>query len=197
MFAASNRHSSRCRPVCSTLVVAAATLTAVSLLSLQAGDAGARTAGVSGPLARQGDADLPADAFQRAAVKALRGDYGPLASWQRAAYSTGLQLGLTACWPLILTQYNQAEGRSGRVDRYGRPCDRYTAASNLIPPAYVIWTPQSGLRRVRDCGARRNDVVAAHRGGIWVDVWFTDAAAARRAGIDGWVLTRGVVIPAR
>ncbi len=152
-----------------------------------------------GPLARHGGPvraeALPRDPFQRAATKALRGDYGPLASWQHAAYATGLQLGLTACWPLVLTQYNRAEGRSGQVDRYGRPCDPRTAASNLIPPGYAIWTPESGLRRIRDCGARRNDLVAAKRGGIWVDVWFHSAAAAQRAGVDGWLPTRGAVIP--
>ncbi len=138
---------------------------------------------------------LPSDPFQRCAVRALRGDFGPLQPWQRAAYERGLRLGLRAEWPIVATAYWRAEGRSGQVDCRGQRLGRHAAASNLIPQGWVVWLPQVGLRRVCDRGARRNDLVAAERRGIWVDVWFETAARARAAGIDGWVRTRAAVIP--
>ncbi len=140
-------------------------------------------------------AGLPNDPFQRAAIKALRGDFGPLPQWKRAAYRRGLRLGLRAEWPIIATAYWRDEGRSGQIDCRGRPLGSHAAASNIIPQGWMVWLPQAGLRRICDRGAHSNDVVAARRRGIWVDIWFETPAAARAARIDGWVRTRAAVIP--
>ena len=125
----------------------------------------------------------------------MRGDFGPLAPWQREAYERGLRLGLRAEWPIVATAYWRGEGRSGQIDCRGRPLGPHAAASNIIPQGWIVWLPQVGLRRICDRGAHRNDLVAARRSGIWVDVWFESAAAARATGIDGWVKTPAAVIP--
>ena len=137
--------------------------------------------------------DLPADPFQRAATRALRGDYGKLASWQRAGYAAGLQQGVTASRCLVLTQYNGREA-SGKRDRHGNPCTLRTCASNRIPQYAWVWTERTGLRQVLDTGARANDRVARILGGTWVDVWYPTAEHARKAGVDGWRPVRGSVI---
>ena len=137
--------------------------------------------------------DLPSDPFQRTATKALRGDYGKLASWQRAGYAAGLQQGVTVSRCLVLTQYNGREA-SGKIDRRGRACTMRTAASNIIPENSYIWTERTGLRQVLDTGARANDRVARILGGTWVDVWYPTAEHARKAGVDGWRPIRGAVV---
>jgi 3D (Asp-Asp-Asp) domain-containing protein len=137
--------------------------------------------------------DLPADPFQCAAVRALRGDYGKLAPWQRAGYAAGLQQGVTVSRCLVLTQFNGREA-SGKRDRRGRACTMRTAASNIIPENSYIWTEGTGLRQVRDTGASSNDRKARGIGGTWCDIWYPTARHARRAGIDGWKPVRGAVI---
>ena len=137
--------------------------------------------------------DLPSDPFQRTATKALRGDYGKLASWQRAGYTAGLQQGVTVSRCLVLTQYNGNEA-SGKRDRRGRACTMRTAASNIVPENSYIWTERTGLRQVLDTGAHSNDRKARGIGGTWVDIWFPTASHAREAGIDGWRPVRGAVI---
>ena len=137
--------------------------------------------------------DLPEDPFQRTATKALRGDYGKLQRWQREGYSRGLRDGVTASRTLVLTQYNGREA-SGKRDRHGNPCTMRTCASNRIPQHSWIWTERTGLRQVRDCGARSNDRRARRLGGTWVDIWFPTASHAREAGVDGWRPVRGAVI---
>jgi len=139
--------------------------------------------------------ELPTDPFLRCATKALRGDYGNLERWQEEAYKKGLAARLKADKPLVLTQYNAHEGRSGRVDCHGKPCGWHTAASNKIPQGYVIWTNLTGLRIICDRGSRRNDRIAARLGGTWVDIWFPSAKVARQHGVDGWVRVVGAVIP--
>lgn len=147
---------------------------------------------LTGPPATQ-PAPLPADPFQQAATRALRGDYGELADWQWRGYRLGLQRGATASRVLILTQYNGDEP-SGKVDGRGLPCTLRVAASNHIPRYAYIWTERSGIRQVLDCGSHANDARAAGLGGTWVDVWFRHARDARRAGVSGWRPNRGAVI---
>jgi hypothetical protein len=137
--------------------------------------------------------DLPADPFQRTATRALRGDYGKLARWQRAGYAAGLQQGVTASRCLVLTQYNGHEA-SGKWDGHEHPCTMRTAAANRIPQYAWVWTERTGLRQVLDTGARANDRVARSKGGTWVDIWYPTARHAREAGVDGWMPTRGAVI---
>lgn len=137
--------------------------------------------------------DLPADPFQCAAVRALRGDYGKLAPWQRAGYAAGLQQGVTVSRCLVLTQFNGREA-SGKRDRSGRACTMRTAASNRIPQFSFIWTERTGLRQVLDTGAHSNDWRASGLGGTWVDIWYPTARHAREAGIDGWRPVRGAVV---
>jgi 3D (Asp-Asp-Asp) domain-containing protein len=138
-------------------------------------------------------ADLPADPFQRAATRALRGDYGELQAWQRAGYQRGLQQGVMVSRCLVLTQFNGREA-SGKIDRRGRDCTMRTAASNIIPENSYIWTERTGLRQVLDTGASSNDRKARGIGGTWVDIWFPTASHAREAGIDGWRPVRGAVV---
>lgn len=137
--------------------------------------------------------DLPTDPAQRAAVKALRGDSGTLKEWQQEGYSRIVETGATANRVLVLTQYNGDEP-DGIRDRYGARCTLRTCASNRLPRHAYVWTEQSNLRQVLDCGARSNDRRAARKGGTWVDVWFRHASIARAAGIDGWVPVRGAVV---
>jgi len=100
-------------------------------------------------------ADLPDDPFRRCAVKALRGDYGTLADWQRQAYEWGLARGLRV----------PPENRA-KVTSYGpwEPCGKYTASGEAVslrwvsvdpkhvPLGTLIWTPW-GLRYAMDTGA--------------------------------------------
>jgi len=144
-------------------------------------------------IAVPGAQPLPADPFQRTAVRALRGDYGRLQQWQRDGYTQGLATGATASRILVLTQYNGDEP-DGKHDRRGRDCSLRTAASNRIAENAWVWTELSGIRQVRDCGAHSNDHRAACIGGTWVDIWFRHARDARRAGIEGWTPQAGAVI---
>ncbi len=142
-----------------------------------------------------GDA-LPADPFQRCATKALRGDYGKLKNWQRAAYKRGLDAGVTADHRFVVTAYLGTEGRSGRIDSRGNRCTMRTAASNRVKRGSYVWTPRWGIRQVLDCGAKSNDRKADRMGcDSWLDLWFPNGRAARRVGCDGWTPTTGAVIP--
>lgn len=97
---------------------------------------------------------LPTDPFQRCAVKALRGNFGTLEDWQRAAYEYGMAQGLT------VPPENKA-----KVTSYGpwEPCGRYTASGEPVslkwvsvdpkhvPLGTLIWTTW-GLRYAMDTG---------------------------------------------
>lgn len=137
--------------------------------------------------------DLPTDPAQRAATKALRGDHGTLKPWQATGYKLIMTTGARADRTLVLTAYYGTEP-DGRRDRYGNPCTYRTCASNRLPRHAYVWTEQSNLRQVLDCGARSNDRRAARLGGTWVDAWYRTPRAARAAGIDGWVPVRGAVV---
>ena len=119
---------------------------------------------------------LPSDPFRACAVKALRGDYGPLPDWKLDAYRRGLEQGVTVkpgrAW---VTHYWPAEGRDGQVDRRGNRCTSDIVAANRLPYGTVVWLeagPICGLRIVKDRGAARNDLVARRRGAdLWLDRW--------------------------
>ena len=136
---------------------------------------------------------LPADPFQRVAVKIAQGHIHAH-GWQRDAYARGLAAGVTADRRFLLTSYYGTEP-DGRVDRYGRTCTLRTAASNRLPRRAYIWT-RYGLRQVLDCGARSNDRRADRAGcDAWCDYWMPTARQARKAGLDGWTPAQGAVIP--
>ena len=117
---------------------------------------------------------LPSDPFRACAVKALRGDYGPLPDWKLDAYRRGLEQGVTVkpgrAW---VTHYWPAEGRDGQVDRRGNRCTERTAAANLLPYGTYVWLENPcGLRQILDCGAKRNDRQARRYGAeLWIDRW--------------------------
>ena len=133
--------------------------------------------------------------FERCALKALAGVYGPLEPWQAQGYQKGLKSHEKRV--LVLTCYLGTHS-DGKVDRRGRPCTMRTAASNLIPEGAFIWVwdppAKVGLRQIRDCGAKWNDKDAARRGGVWCDIWQPNARAARAAGVAGRDPRAGVVI---
>ncbi len=115
---------------------------------------------------------LPADAFQRCAVKALRGDYGPLQEWQRVAYQRGLDIGARQVRAWVTTYYPEEGFPRGQMCRWGYPVSERVAAANLLPARTFIWLPEAGVRQVLDTGARSNDAVAQRLGGsLWLDIW--------------------------
>lgn len=113
------------------------------------------------------------DPFQRCAVRALAGEFGPLQPWQREAYTLGLKRGVTVRGRAWVTAYYPWEGRSGRVDCRGNRCTPRTAAANRLPYGTYVWVANPcGLRQVLDRGARSNDRIADRRGcDLWVDLW--------------------------
>jgi hypothetical protein len=119
-----------------------------------------------------GHAELPREPFQRVARRALTGEFGQLAPWQREGYARGLERGVRADRTCFLTSYYGTEGRSGRTDCKGRRCTLRTAAANTIPQGAYIWT-EHGIRQVRDTGSRGNDSRARRHGADhWVDYWY-------------------------
>ena len=123
-------------------------------------------------------ADLPRDPFQRAATKALAGQFGELHHWQRDAYARGLASGVTADKRAWLTAY-YGNHPDGKRDRYGRPCTlRHAAARDeQVPRRAFVWTAQSGIRQVLDTGARSNISRARKKGAdVWIDAWLPSPA---------------------
>ena len=160
--------------------------------------------------APQQQQQLPTDPFQRTAHKALAGDFGPLADWQRTGYQLGLDRGVTATARLVTTQYNGDEP-DGVRDRYGNACSlRHCAVAKRLVlqrgsgwERAFVWTPRGGLRQVLDCGANSNERTDGYRRALdaagwtdarWVDVWWSDARQARRNGFDGWTPMVGAVV---
>ena len=123
-------------------------------------------------------ADLPRDPFQRAATKALAGQFGDLHHWQRDAYARGLAAGVTADKRAWLTAYYGTRP-DGKRDRYGRPCTlRHAAARDeQVPKRAYIWTAESGIRQVLDTGAKSNRRRAREKGAdVWIDAWLPSPA---------------------
>lgn len=117
--------------------------------------------------------ELPSDPFQRAATKALRGDYGKLKPWQRNAYRRGLEQGANRHRALV-TIYGPWEGYSrGEGCRWGYGCSEEIAAANALPGGTVVWLARpAGLRVIGDTGARGNDAWARRKGcKWWLDLW--------------------------
>ena len=116
---------------------------------------------------------LPDAPAERIAHKALRGDFGKLASWQREGYSR-IAEGPVQIKRAYRTHYGPYEGRQGRVDAYGNPCTMRTLASNRLPRrAYVLLIERGELRQVLDCGAKSNDRRFAYSRNceVWIDRW--------------------------
>jgi len=101
---------------------------------------------------------LPADPFQRCAVRALGGEFGPLQEWQAYWYRRGVGGGRTIQGRAKVTSYGPWEPPSmsggpycwvaGRRVRLSRA---HCAANPEIPRGSVVWTPY-GLRFVVDRG---------------------------------------------
>ena len=116
---------------------------------------------------------LPSDPFQRCATKAVRGDYGRLAYWQRVGYEEGLRRGATCTTRVWATQFFPAEGYDyGEETRSGYGCSLRVAAATAIPLYSFVWTGRTGIRQVLDTGSPRNDRVARGKGArMWIDFW--------------------------
>lgn len=121
------------------------------------------------------------DPFQRCAIRALAGEFGPLKPWQEEAYRLGLERGVMVQGRVWLTAYYPWEGRSGRVDCRGNPCSPRTVAANRLPYGSYIWVASPcGVRQVLDRGARSNDRIADRRGcDLWLDLWMTRRMGTR------------------
>jgi len=123
-------------------------------------------------------ADLPRDPFQRAATKALAGQFGDLHHWQRDAYARGLCAGVMADRRAWLTAYYGTRP-DGKRDRYGNRCTlRHAAARDeQVPRRAYIWTAESGIRQVLDTGAKSNMRRAREKGAdVWIDAWLPSPA---------------------
>ena len=120
---------------------------------------------------------LPADPFQRVAVKIAQGHIHAH-GWQRDAYARGLAAGVTADKRAWLTAY-YGNHPDGKRDRYGRPCTlRHAAARDeQVPRRAFVWTAQSGIRQVLDTGAKSNIRRARKKGAdVWNDAWLPSPA---------------------
>lgn len=99
---------------------------------------------------------LPLDPFQRCAIKALRGDFGTLRSWQRDAYLWGLTQRVHCCGVAKVTAYGHkwdpAEMAGGTETASGSRVHLGGCAANPeLPFGTLIWTTR-GLRYVTDRG---------------------------------------------
>jgi len=116
---------------------------------------------------------LPEDPARRCAAKALRGDFGPLAAWQRQGY-TALLKGSPTYRRAWVTTYYPSEGfpRGAECRWWAAGCSERVAAANKLPAYAWVWVPPGHLRQVLDTGSRRNDVVAQRKGAdLWLDLW--------------------------
>jgi len=130
--------------------------------------------GLRGPTGVSGEADdaLPDDPLRRCAVKALRGDYGALADWQREGYDGALHGDVRRVRAWVTTYFPEEGFPRGQATRYGQGVDERCVAANLLPAYSWVWHPRVGLRQVLDTGARRNDRVARRKGAeLWIDFW--------------------------
>lgn len=107
-------------------------------------------------IAVPGAQPLPADPFQRTAVRALRGDYGRLQQWQRDGYSKALEgRGITCSGYAYLTSYGPWEPAYMSGGPYAadgaRLNETMCAADRGLPFGCLVWADGS-LRIVRDRG---------------------------------------------
>lgn len=120
-----------------------------------------------------GNGRLPEDPARRCAAKALRGDYGPLAAWQKQGYAALLR-GKPTYRRAWVTTYFPEEGfpRGAECRWWSAGCSERVAAANKISPYAWVWISPGHLRQVLDTGSLRNDVVAQRKGAaLWVDLW--------------------------
>ena len=142
---------------------------------------------------------LPEDPFQRCAVRALRGDFGPLERWQRNAYAWGLAQGVTIQGVATVTTYYPQEGHKrgdemrsgvGVNERYAavlqREWWRYRRYYVWVQPTQNVcgqWV--GGIRQVMDTGANSNHRNFAVKYGAdrWLDYWYPEPVElVKRAG---------------
>lgn len=179
------------------MVVAGAALLALLILLTT------RAAGEGVTLPAPDPAALPDDPFQRCAVKALRGDYGTLADWQRRGYRAGLAAVVTVQGTATVTTYYPQEGcYRGKAMRSGvGVTERYAACLRREWPrlrgSYVWVQPTTnsqgrlvgGLRQIMDTGANSNHQRFGTRMGSdrWLDYWYpTPTELVRRAPYAIW-----------
>ena len=111
-----------------------------------------RAAGEGVALPASDPAALPADPFQRCAVKALRGDFGTLRPWQRDAYLWGAASRVHCCGVAKVTAYGHKWEAGGTETASGSRVHLGGCAANPeLPFGTLIWTSR-GLRYVTDRG---------------------------------------------
>jgi hypothetical protein len=113
------------------------------------------------------------DLLIECATKALRGDFGKLAEWQRKGYTMALtgQHNVKRAW--LTTYYPQEGFARGQGCRWGIGTSERVAAANRLPARTYLWISNPPhLRQIWDTGAHSNDHVAERRGAdLWVDLW--------------------------
>jgi len=121
---------------------------------------------------------LPTDPFQRTAARALRGDFGELAEWQRLGYER-IAAGQGQRQRLWITFYwrKQANCPGGSRTASGMPVSTRIAAMldrrNPWGDWVLVSLPEGmQLRQVYDTGSRANRPRARIRGADdWCDLW--------------------------
>lgn len=113
--------------------------------------------------------------FVLCANKALAGDFGKLADWQRKGYEAGLcRHRVKMCF---LTQYYPQENKAFRRKKDGGNCCRWwdagcserVIAANRLPAYSFVWIARPAMmRQVLDTGAAYNDRVARADPAEWV-----------------------------
>jgi len=122
---------------------------------------------------------LPDDPLQACARKALRGDFGKLAEWQRVGFSRLLENGARkrVAW---ITCYWTGEPGVNSTTASGRRVERGRTAAMLEPRdgmpygTFVLVSLPAGyqLRQVWDTGSRRNRGRAEGKGAqTWIDLY--------------------------
>jgi hypothetical protein len=147
--------------------------------------------------------ELPEDPFQRCATKALRGDYGTLAGWQRRGYQAGLNADVAVQGTATVTSYYPQEGfPRGQATRSGvGVCEKHAACLRNEWPrlrgSYVWVQPTAnsqgrlvgGIRQIMDTGANSNHsrFGTAMGSDRWLDYWYpTPTELVRRVPYAIW-----------
>jgi hypothetical protein len=114
----------------------------------------------------------PESHYKLMAIRSIRGEFGPLQTWQERGYIKFLDEGgvKKTAW---VTQYYPSEGfPRGQGTRWGVGVNERVIAANELPASSWVIILNVGIRQVLDTGANSNDSVARKKGADhWLDLW--------------------------